>query len=433
MSAPTSNRRRRSPRPNGRPSSSTRPAVRVDEAREDPHRRGLAGAVGAQEPVHDARRAPAGRARRGPPAARTLREALRREGHPRTVRHVVSRCDREAPADPPARAPRSGATIAPTAHGAVRHGGPRSDAVWHTRPDPQVDHPTADRPNNRRAVTTAGILSHLSGGSPPGTRDRPSDRPGSALRDGCPCPAAPSSRRRRLTIPTVTTAPCRGVPAERRHDDCPSTRTRRPAGVAQEDPVAVDRGLRRTASSRPRRPPRPRRPRQRPRKVVIVVGPVGGATANYRTAPTSSPTRLAATAHRSPRSTAPTPRGRASVTPSSGANVLIYLGHGNGWPSPYYPFSTTSQERHGPQRHRVATGTPTRSTTASTTWPGWTWPTNAVVVLNRLCYASGNNEWGASNPTKVHRDQARRQLRVRLPQGRCQGGLRERHHERRAT
>ena len=25
---------------------------------------------------------------------------------------------------------------------------------------------------------------------------------------------------------------------------------------------------------------------------------------------------------------------------------------------------------------------------------------NAVVALNRLCYASGNNEWGAGNPTK---------------------------------
>jgi hypothetical protein len=24
---------------------------------------------------------------------------------------------------------------------------------------------------------------------------------------------------------------------------------------------------------------------------------------------------------------------------------------------------------------------------------------NAVVILNRLCYASGNNEWGAGNPT----------------------------------
>jgi hypothetical protein len=26
--------------------------------------------------------------------------------------------------------------------------------------------------------------------------------------------------------------------------------------------------------------------------------------------------------------------------------------------------------------------------------------TNAVVILNRLCYASGNNEWGAGNPTR---------------------------------
>ncbi len=26
--------------------------------------------------------------------------------------------------------------------------------------------------------------------------------------------------------------------------------------------------------------------------------------------------------------------------------------------------------------------------------------TNAVVILNRLCYASGNSEWGSANPTK---------------------------------
>ena len=38
---------------------------------------------------------------------------------------------------------------------------------------------------------------------------------------------------------------------------------------------------------------------------------------------------------------------------------------------------------------------------------------------------------GAGNPTRVDRDQARGQLRVRLPQGGRQGGLRQRHHERR--
>ena len=26
---------------------------------------------------------------------------------------------------------------------------------------------------------------------------------------------------------------------------------------------------------------------------------------------------------------------------------------------------------------------------------------NAVVILNRLCYASGNSEWGSANPTKT--------------------------------
>ena len=39
------------------------------------------------------------------------------------------------------------------------------------------------------------------------------------------------------------------------------------------------------------------------------------------------------------------------------------------------------------------------------------------MILNRLCYASGNSEWGAANPTKTTAKQARRQLRGGLPAG----------------
>ena len=55
---------------------------------------------------------------------------------------------------------------------------------------------------------------------------------------------------------------------------------------------------------------------------------------------------------------------------------------------------------------------------------------NAVVILNRLCYASGNSEWGAPNPTKTTGQEARRQLRERLPAGQRAGGLRRGDHER---
>ena len=93
-----------------------------------------------------------------------------------------------------------------------------------------------------------------------------------------------------------------------------------------------------------------------------------------------------------------------------GANVLIYLGHGNGWPSPYAPFETTSKDGMGLNATYGAGN-------SNTKYYGESYmaklglASNAVVVLNRLCYASGNNEWGAGNPTRSDRDQAGRQLR----------------------
>ena len=85
-------------------------------------------------------------------------------------------------------------------------------------------------------------------------------------------------------------------------------------------------------------------------KVVIVVGPVGGSTASYR----NSANKLADQARSygasvtkvySPNATWSRVRAAAK-----GANVLIYLGHGNGWPSPYPPFDTTSKDGMGLNR-----------------------------------------------------------------------------------
>lgn len=135
------------------------------------------------------------------------------------------------------------------------------------------------------------------------------------------------------------------------------------------------------------------------KKVVIVVGPVGGSTANYK----ASANKLADQARSYGASVAKiyTPYATwARVSEAAkGANVLIYLGHGNGWPSPYAPFDVKSKDGMG--LNRVA-----GSGNANTRYYGEYYMAklalapNAVVVLNRLCYASGNNEWGAGNPTK---------------------------------
>lgn len=134
-------------------------------------------------------------------------------------------------------------------------------------------------------------------------------------------------------------------------------------------------------------------------KVVIVVGPVGSATRDYK----SGANKLADLARSygaivkkvySPRATWKRVRNAAE-----GANLLIYLGHGNGWPSPYAPFSADSKDGFGLNRS-AGNGNRNLRYYGESYMARLKLADNAVVVLNRLCYASGNNEWGAGNPTK---------------------------------
>ena len=83
------------------------------------------------------------------------------------------------------------------------------------------------------------------------------------------------------------------------------------------------------------------------KKVVIVVGPVGSSTSNY----IYNAKTLAAQARSygatvyevySPHATWARVRSVAQ-----GANVFIYLGHGNGYPSPYGAFSKYSKDGLG--------------------------------------------------------------------------------------
>jgi hypothetical protein len=134
-------------------------------------------------------------------------------------------------------------------------------------------------------------------------------------------------------------------------------------------------------------------------KVVVIVGPVGSQTAEYirdakRLASKARAYGAAVTELYSPNAT--WSRVRSATT---GANLLIYLGHGNGSPSPY----AGGQESHnGLGLNASASGS-----NSNVRYYGETYVAkylhlapNAVVILNHLCYASGNNEWGRGNPTK---------------------------------
>ena len=252
---------------------------------------------------------------------------------------------------------------------AERHRDGRRHHICDTRPDPQVDHPIADRPTNRRAVVTAGILSP-SGGSPPGTL-RPPRRPlRSAPLDGCACPAAPSSRRRRPPLPPSPRAHpwCSGREEARRLPEHSSGAQRASSRRIRSLLTAVLAALFLATATTATAP----EAQAATRKVVIVVGPVGGATASYK----SGANKLADQARSYGASVTKvyTPNATWSrvYEAAKGANLLIYLGHGNGWPSTHAPFDVKSKDGMGLNRTPAA-ATPTPSTSASTTWRSWPW------------------------------------------------------------
>jgi hypothetical protein len=135
-------------------------------------------------------------------------------------------------------------------------------------------------------------------------------------------------------------------------------------------------------------------------KVVIVVGPTGSSTANYRSNADILASQAASYGATVVKLYSPNATWSRVLSAAHGANALIYLGHGNGWPSPYSPFSTARMDGMG-------LNAALNSGDANTRYYGESYMAdlhlapNAVVILNRLCYASGDSEWGAANPTQA--------------------------------
>jgi hypothetical protein len=134
-------------------------------------------------------------------------------------------------------------------------------------------------------------------------------------------------------------------------------------------------------------------------KVVVVVGPAGSSTANYRDsartyAQIARGYGAAVTEIYSPYATWSKVKAAAQ-----GANLLIYLGHGNGWPSPYGPFQRYTKDGLGLNATSGNGNYNVKYYGEYYVDRDIQMAPNAVVILNRLCYASGNSEWGSANPT----------------------------------
>ena len=135
-------------------------------------------------------------------------------------------------------------------------------------------------------------------------------------------------------------------------------------------------------------------------KVVIIVGPNESRTAKYR----DQADALAAIASGYGASVVKIYSPNASWykvrTKAQGANLLIYLGHGNGWPSPYKPYQPYTKDGLGLNK---ASG---NGNSNLKYWGEYYvrnelhLAPNAVVVLNHACYSSGSSEPGRADPSK---------------------------------
>ena len=136
-------------------------------------------------------------------------------------------------------------------------------------------------------------------------------------------------------------------------------------------------------------------------KVVVVVGPAGSSTSKYIVNARRYASQARSYGAKVVELYSPNATWTRVKAAAQGANVLIYLGHGNGSPSPYGPFSALTRDglglnsSAGHGNYNVKYWGEYYIRTYIRLAP------NAVVILNHLCYASGNSEWGAANPTKA--------------------------------
>ncbi len=136
-----------------------------------------------------------------------------------------------------------------------------------------------------------------------------------------------------------------------------------------------------------------------PPKVVVVVGPVGSLTDSFLQWGASIAQDAAAQGAQVVTVFHPDATWAAVSAAAVGANVLVYIGHGNGWPSPYT--SVLMPDRQDGMGLDPVAGASDGSVQyyGELSMETLHLAPGALVILNHLCYASGNSEPGNPEPT----------------------------------
>ena len=142
-------------------------------------------------------------------------------------------------------------------------------------------------------------------------------------------------------------------------------------------------------------------------KVVIIVGPAGAATAYYRQLADETANAAAKLTSNVVRVYSPNATWERVKAELQGASIVVYLGHGNGWPSRYHSALFPSTEDGFGLNPNAGAADAHQYFGETRIAAEIKLAKNAVVVFSHLCYASGNTEPGLPEGTL---DQAQRRV-----------------------
>ena len=137
-----------------------------------------------------------------------------------------------------------------------------------------------------------------------------------------------------------------------------------------------------------------------PPRIVVVVGPVGGYTDFYRSVGAAAAQEARRWTPNVVTIASPDATWPAVRQALQGASIVVYLGHGNGFPSRYSP-SPKPSTQNGLGLNPVAGGDDSAHQYFGEALLAdrVRLAPHAIVILSHLCYASGNSEPGLPEPT----------------------------------
>ena len=135
-------------------------------------------------------------------------------------------------------------------------------------------------------------------------------------------------------------------------------------------------------------------------KVVIIVGATHSATTTYRGYADQAYAEAIKHTPNVVKIYSPNATWSKVKSATVGASVVIYFGHGNGWPSPYtYDPNFTTKDGFG-LNATAGNGDNNNKYYGEPYVATLDLAPNAVVLLHHLCYAAGNSEPRHAEPTK---------------------------------